>query len=164
MKYHNGEREHAMIRARHFKVDQHRIVHETIEGEAILIDLNTGTYYSLRGSGPEVWALLVDGHSDEDVVRLMRARGPADADAVATETADLIDRLCEERLLEESEMDHEPHASSEADAASDEPFESPVLERYTDMQHFLLLDPVHEVANVGWPSPPEAEQAPARSG
>lgn len=149
-----------MIRARHFKVDQRRIVHETIEGEAILIDLDTGTYYSLRGSGPEIWALLVEGRSDADVARVMRARRPADADAVVAETADLIDRLCDEGLLEESEMDHQPPTSSEADATGHEPFESPVLERYTDMQHFLLLDPIHEVANVGWPSPPETEQAP----
>jgi hypothetical protein len=35
-----------------------------------------------------------------------------------------------------------------------DPFDPPVLEKYTDMQHLILLDPVHEVdEREGWPRP-----------
>lgn len=34
--------------------------------------------------------------------------------------------------------------------ASDE-FQPPALESYTDMQDLLLLDPIHEVDEMGWP-------------
>ena len=30
-------------------------------------------------------------------------------------------------------------------------FEAPSLEKYTDMQDLVLLDPVHEVDQTGWP-------------
>ena len=31
------------------------------------------------------------------------------------------------------------------------PFVDPALEKYTDMQDFLLVDPIHEVSDAGWP-------------
>ena len=31
-------------------------------------------------------------------------------------------------------------------------FNAPVLNKYTDMQDLLLLDPIHEVDATGWPS------------
>ena len=31
------------------------------------------------------------------------------------------------------------------------PFEPPTFETYTDMQYFLLLDPIHDVEAAGWP-------------
>ena len=31
------------------------------------------------------------------------------------------------------------------------PFDAPILKRYTDQQELLLLDPIHEVDDIGWP-------------
>jgi len=31
-------------------------------------------------------------------------------------------------------------------------FDAPVLHSYTDMQDVLLLDPIHDVDETGWPS------------
>jgi hypothetical protein len=44
---------------------------------------------------------------------------------------------------------------SPPDAASNgsKTFEPPLLEKYTDMQDLVLLDPVHEVDSTGWPAP-----------
>jgi hypothetical protein len=50
-----------MTAPRGFAVDPRRVVHETIDGETILIALETGVYYSLSGSGPEVWDLVLAG-------------------------------------------------------------------------------------------------------
>ena len=48
-----------------------------------------------------------------------------------------------------------PNGSAPADAAR--VFEAPRLEKYTDMQDLVLLDPVHEVDEQGWPQQrPEA--------
>ncbi len=32
-------------------------------------------------------------------------------------------------------------------------YEEPKLGKHTDMQELLLLDPVHEVGETGWPNP-----------
>ena len=36
------------------------------------------------------------------------------------------------------------------------PFEMPTLEKYTDMQDLVLIDPVHQVDEAGWPRRPDA--------
>ncbi len=35
------------------------------------------------------------------------------------------------------------------------PFRAPSLEKYTDMEALLLLDPIHEVGQTGWPASPQ---------
>jgi hypothetical protein len=42
--------------------------------------------------------------------------------------------------------------------ASRRPFDEPLVERFTDMQNLLLLDPIHEVTEEGWP-----QQAPGKT-
>jgi hypothetical protein len=145
------ERERAMLGDRQFKIDPSRIVHETIEQETILIDLETGTYYSLRGCGAEIWALLVDGWTETEAIAEMKRRFPADLDAAAAATADLIAQLYDEGLLEVAPSRRERANGNVEPTAVHRPFEPPVLERYTDMQYFLLLDPIHEVHDGGWP-------------
>jgi len=41
-----------------------------------------------------------------------------------------------------------------------QPFSAPVLNAYTDMEELLLLDPIHDVDQAGWPMP-KAPDAPA---
>ena len=136
---------------RHFRVDTRRIVHETIDGETMLIDLDTGTYYCLVGSGPEIWRLLIEGWPDTEITREMRRRHPNDAEAAAAATADMIEQLRGEGLLDDGEPGLNPLLTATPTAPVDRPFAPPVLECYTDMQHFLLLDPIHEVDDAGWP-------------
>jgi len=44
-------------------------------------------------------------------------------------------------------------APVEAAPRAKEPFERPVLEKFTDVQELLALDPVHDVDGSGWPRP-----------
>ena len=48
-------------------------MHETIDGETIVIDLATGTYYSLRGSGPTIWNAVAAGASTETIIERLEA-------------------------------------------------------------------------------------------
>ena len=45
------------------------------------------------------------------------------------------------------------HRDAAADVGGVErvPYVPPVLEKFTDMQDLILLDPVHEVSERGWP-------------
>ena len=37
------------------RINSPQVVNETIQGEAIVIHLGTGTYYSLQGTGAAIW-------------------------------------------------------------------------------------------------------------
>jgi hypothetical protein len=143
---------------RRFRIDPQRVVHETIDGETILIHLETGTYYSLSGCGPEVWALIAAGWSDEEAAAELARRYPDNADAEES-TRSLVQDLLREELLAEADGDDVAAEPVGAELPSGDAFEAPALQKYTDRQYFLLLDPIHEVEAAGWPH--ERAAAPA---
>jgi Coenzyme PQQ synthesis protein D (PqqD) len=133
-----------------FKVNSAKVVHETIEGEAILIHLDNGFYYSLDGAGAEIWGLLAASFSAEEAAAALDGRYDADAGTLAAEVSRLADELVAEDLLESG---GEAPAGSPNGAAPEAPhaFAAPELKRYEDMQDFLLVDPIHETSEAGWP-------------
>ena len=141
-----------MQQSRRFTVDVRRVVHETIDGETILINLLSGNYYSLGGCGVEVWSLLAQGRSGDEVVDELQTRYPA-AGEVAEPVQALIDELLQEELLEPAVENGNGHSAGAAllPAAPGASFAPPVLTKFTDLQYFLLVDPIHEVEAAGWP-------------
>jgi Coenzyme PQQ synthesis protein D (PqqD) len=130
-------------------VNAPHVVHETIDGEAILIHLVTGTYYSLDGVGAEIWGALLIGADQERLLAAARERYDADPVDVTGAVSELAQRLLGEGLLVESE----PRPTEESlFPAGRVPFAAPELHTYTDMQEFMLVDPLHEVDEAaGWP-------------
>ena len=152
---------------RQLSVDARQVIHELVDGELILIHLGRGNYFSLSGSGPQIWSLLSAGVSPAEVVGSLVALYPADAEAIATAVGELVDRLLAEEILVEGGGPNPP-AGAQPNPPADHPpaangsFEPPRLEKYTDMQDYLLIDPIHEVEQPGWPQrrqPPEGAGA-----
>ena len=127
-------------------------MHETIEGEVILIALDTGTYYSLRGSGADVWEGIGHGASQDEIAAGLQRRYDGLPDEIGKAVAALLAQLEGERLIEAAEeVDESGWDASDGAPATKPPFVAPVFERHTDMQDLILLDPVHDVTEAGWP-------------
>ena len=128
-----------------------QVIHEAIDGEVVVINLENGKYYSLRGSGARVWAGVAD-RAGVDEIAAHLARSYHGADEAGASVAAFLAELESEELIVPSSEDPGPWAPSEPHNGARSPFEPPVLERFTDMQDLLLLDPVHEVDEAqGWP-------------
>lgn len=138
-----------------FRIDSGKVVHETIDGEVILIHLGTGNYYSLGGSGAEIWELLEQDSSPAEIAEEMGRRHGESDHAVAPTVRSLLQELVAEGLLVAGDSPFEGRngelVAGEALNGTSE-FPAPVLTRYTDMQDFLLVDPIHEVDDSGWPN------------
>jgi hypothetical protein len=140
-----------------FAIDAETIVSEIIDGEAIVIHLETGCYYSLDRVGAEIWSLLQRQLALPAIVAAVRQR--YDCTGIDPEPAvrALVDRLREERLIAVAELPGDPGVA-EGDPPRPpgeprEPFRAPAMQKYVDMQDFLLVDPIHEVDDAGWPHP-----------
>jgi len=136
------------------RINPEEVVHETVDGEVILIALQTGCYYSLEGSGAEVWAGLLDGRRPEEVVAELEVRYAAEPGAIRSSVLELVDRLVRERLVDPGGEDAggaEMAGNGVVSAAGGAPFPPPVFHKFTDMQDFLLVDPIHDVGEAGWP-------------
>ncbi len=128
------------------------IVHETVDGEVIAIDLANGSYYSLAGSGPAIWELLGRGVSEAEIGTALSAQFEAEEAEIGAAVSALLGQLRENGLIvsQAGTTEEAPAAPSSGEKPS---FEAPRLERYTDMKDYFLLDPIHEVDTAGWPRP-----------
>jgi hypothetical protein len=136
-----------------YGVNPKKVVHQTIDGEAIIIHFDTGIYYSLAGAGAEIWALLAGGHSIDEIVSSLEQLYDADSGELRKAVERLVEELAQENLIEPSVV-ATPALARNGDGASPNArsaFSPPVLDKFTDMQDFLLVDPIHEVDASGWP-------------
>jgi hypothetical protein len=135
-----------------YRVNRPDVVMESFEGELVLVHMKSGNYYSLQGSAPVIWELIDCGFSIEDIGDQMVARHPEDADEIRRSTRNLVEELVAESLLVPVASAPSPASTKKSSLLqADAPFVLPVLERYTDMQELLLIDPIHDVDETGWP-------------
>jgi hypothetical protein len=136
-------------------------IHETIDGETIIIDLATGTYYSLQGAASEIWNALGEGESDEGIIARLTATYGGDETEIGSAVNGFLSELEAEGLIASSEGDGSGATARQLAATNGNvaPFVPPKLEKYTDMQDIILLDPVHQVDDRGWPHAAQVESA-----
>jgi Coenzyme PQQ synthesis protein D (PqqD) len=144
-----------------YRVNSPQVINETIDGEAIMINLATGSYYSLDRVGGDVWSLLEASLPVDDIVAEIGRRYEGPADEIQRGIDELLQRLSGEALIMPL-ADGEPGGALPPGPppATRPPFRAPRLEKFTDMQDLILLDPVHEVESRGWPHLPDAHGAP----
>jgi len=118
------------------------IIHELLNDEVMIANLNDGIYYSIRGSGIVIWQLLLAGHTLPSIESLFSEKY-GDIPSLTP----FLDRLLQEILLISTPNTSPTLPSLTWPAA----FSPPEFERYDEMQNLLKLDPIHEVDEQGWP-------------
>ena len=141
------------------KINTDKVAHETIEDEVIIIHLETGTYYNLNDVGRDVWLGLEAGVPSQKIVEVLSiAYGVMPELAGEAVEALLASLLAEEILVaaDSSSADVEPFKLPDR---SGHPFTSPELTIHTNMADLLMLDPIHDVDEQGWPSASPQDRA-----
>lgn len=126
------------------------LLNEEIDGEVIIVHMIVGNYYSLRGVGNELWSWLQEPISMADFLEKVSHHFKGDWVEVMAAIRGFLEALQKDELLiiERGQGAELPLPS---ELSGSELFEQPVLEKYTDMKDLLLLDPIHEVDDKGWP-------------
>ncbi len=127
------------------------VIHEFVDGEVLIVSLVDGAYYSLVDAAAFVWNALVAGADMVAVVAGLERRYDAEPGAIAGAVATFVKGLVDAGLL---------HSGGGAAAYRDDalvtekaPFVVPTLDRYTDIEEHMKVDPVHEVDERGWLAP-----------
>lgn len=145
----------------HLKINSSRIVHETIDGETVILNLDTGNYYSLLGTGMRIWSFIESGAGVQDIIEKMKSDYVEDGTAIGEAVQKFISELCNEGLAGPEtdggggafQWPVEKEKNMPAEDGQRQAFVPPVLNRYSDMQDLLLLDPIHDVDDdAGWPT------------
>ncbi len=137
-----------------FRINSPSVIGEVLDGEAIIVNLDSGAYYSLDGAGAEVWTAAQTGATLPQLIDLTVARYHGPMAEIAAGVAGLVEELAAENLLvADTAANGDGLQRAVAPAADRLPFIKPILQKYTDMADLLLLDPIHEVDAQGWPHP-----------
>lgn len=141
------------------KVNSPHAVHDTIDGETIIVNLKNGQYYSFDKTGVAVWEVISGGGDLNVFTDHLQAKAGASGLKLAESISDFVAALLREELVVADESPAPPSSGltieqvkALADALGNQP-EPPVLHRYADMQDMLLLDPIHDTDEQGWPKP-----------
>lgn len=138
----------------HVQIDETRFVHQTVDGEVLVIDFQGGTYYCIRGSVAPIWPLVAAGAPREaiDAAAIAYFAGPADP--IRAALAKFIDDLRREGIVCLTPGAPAAAPAMPASLAEKPAFVPLTIERYDDMRDLLTLDPVHDVTDGGWPNLP----------
>jgi hypothetical protein len=132
-----------------YRVCAPAVVSEVIDGEAIIMDLRSGNYFSADGSGALVWQAIAEGCGREAILAWAADAFDAEPARLTADIDAFIAQLTQHGLVEvEDAAASSPTPASLVRGA----YRTPVLSIYTDMQDLLLLDPIHDVDEAGWPT------------
>lgn len=70
-----------------------------MEGEAVILNLATGIYYTLDPVGTVIWQEVTAGKDIEEIVEIVCARFDEEASVVRGDVEDLLAHLKEEQLI-----------------------------------------------------------------
>ena len=138
-----------------FRVNSPQVVCETIDGEVVIINLDKGIYYSLLKTGADVWSRIERQLSRHELIQEVARAYDGSIEEIAIAVDEFIANLLEEELIVvDANATATPTDNSSDTISIDKPrFEKPLLEKFTDMEDLLLLDPIHEVdVEAGWPT------------
>jgi len=141
-----------------FKINKD-IAHEIIDGEAVIVNLKSGNYYSLDKTGAALWNFVTNGFHVFEIIEELAQRYEGSMAEIEASVSQLLVDMEKEGLIT---MDQETQGKKNGKTFAPregEPkhgkkplFELPSLQKYTDMQAMLALDPIHEVDETGWPN------------
>jgi Coenzyme PQQ synthesis protein D (PqqD) len=130
----------------HFQLAQPNAAYEEFDGEAVMLDLASGKYFSLSKSASAVVGSLFAGAAVEDIVAAFSRSKHLDQQSIDQ----FINQLVDYKLIELVEHKLRPGQGYIDDSLLvDEPL---LVDTYDDLAEMIVADPIHEVDEErGWP-------------
>lgn len=124
------------------------VVADAVDNEVVAVNLESGTYFSLFQQSAWLWTVLTSGQPVGRVVKAIKGHSPYSRDDVLAFLAELIGHGLIEPLASEQSLDSVMEPLPKLPPA---PFAPLVINVHRDLEDILLLDPVHDSDETGWP-------------
>jgi hypothetical protein len=134
----------------HLRINTPGVVHETVDGEVVIVNLDNGLYFSTDRVGTSVWNLLARAEPVAAIIDWASATYNGAAPDIAADVTTFLSQLEQHELVVPVDEAPEPQVDG-APLPAPASYAPPELQIYSDMEELLLLDPVHDVGDAGWP-------------
>ncbi|HEX9209338.1 MAG TPA: PqqD family protein [Bradyrhizobium sp.] len=122
------------------------LISQQFDSEVVLANYQNGVYYNLDGSAAQVWLGLKAGRTVEEIASAFAATTGGDAASIAQQVQAFVDSMLAEGLIANGDADARSETWAPAGA-----FAAPDFQRFDNLRELLLMDPVHDAGEEGWP-------------
>ena len=81
-------------------IDKEKVVWRTVDGEAVILNLDDGIYYTLNEVGSRIWEHLAEGKGIEQIADKIAVQFETQSQRVEKDVLGLIVQFKEARLVE----------------------------------------------------------------
>ncbi len=120
--------------------NEQQVAAKVMDGEAILINLATGAYYSIGSTGGFIWSLIERRLSVEEIVRAVTEQYEVDRSRALSDVLRLGNELRAEGLVVVSPTGAITGIAPQS-SGTRLGYEAPELQKFTDMAEMFALDP-----------------------
>ncbi len=141
-----------MFTSSNYNINSTKVVFERFDDETVLINLESGNYYGLMDTARVILELISAGADNKNIIDCLADMYNIDQQIIEKEILEFIQLLLSEELIElkQDNLDVFDYKSFNLDFPLHS-YKPPTMEIYSDMQDLILLDPIHDVSNQGWP-------------
>ena len=132
-----------------YKINAPNVIADNMDGEYVILNMESGRYYSALETGAIAWQLLSNTYTLEETIAIFSSKYPVPKQMLSEELKAFLAELLENNLLIPSEA---TTPKVESNLSFIKNYKTPAITIYTDMEGLLLVDPIHEVENTGWPN------------
>lgn len=128
-----------------YEVAGRDVVSENFDGDVVVLDLNSGKYFSFTDTGCGLWEAISAGVRPQTLVG-------ASANYSAAGLESFVQKLLDHRLIRVAEGGAERQAAPELIDRIRDARELPDVSVFEDLADLFLADPIHDVEEpAGWP-------------
>jgi hypothetical protein len=138
-----------------YGVDATAVVSDSIAGEAVMLHRVSGDYFSTDGVGCLIWEWIGGGQSRGSILDGLNERFTTNPAEMETAVDAFFADLVKHKLIYEIDGDIGTLTKASVAQQPKSAFTPPILHVYSDIRRMILLDPIHDVAEAGWPVPAE---------
>jgi hypothetical protein len=135
-----------------FKFNSPRIASELIDGEYVIVDFDNGHYFNADQISSWILFLFANGQTFYEVLEEVKSKYPADHAKIEHSLQNYLNNLTESMILVKVDIQEQKVSEDLNSFTLPTSFVEPLLNKYTDLEELLLLDPIHDISpDTGWP-------------
>lgn len=122
---------------------------ERLNGEIIIISFDSGDYFSCFGTASDILTLINQRASCDQIIKTLS--NYYNETLIKDQVLNFIKRCLTEQIIVESD-DKSSMNFSLPDDYDRSKWNEPILEKFSEYNDLLLIDPIHDSSLEGWPN------------
>ena len=140
-----------------FRLNDADMIFERFDEEIVAIQLQTGVYHSISGSGVDAFLLLPSEPTISELAKALSEKYRASVAIIEKDLEPFLEQMRQESLvIAQPDGARRPSQAAVSHSGPLLEYAPPAIQPFRDLEELFLLDPVHDVGPVGWPQPKSA--------